>query len=100
MEDARDTIARRLAHGAIACTAALLLAILMTWPLAAGFGSLGKVRSDDADGMFAIWNVSWVAHALTSTPSELYDANIFYPHRRSLAFSESNIVAGVIGIPA
>ena len=41
MERARDTIARRVAHGAIACIAALLLAVLMTWPLGAGFGHLG-----------------------------------------------------------
>jgi hypothetical protein len=100
MEHRRDTMARRLARGALAGCAALLLAVVMTWPLAAGFTHLGKVRSDDADGMFAIWNVAWVARTLTVSPFELYDANIFYPHRRTLAFSESNIVAGIVGIPA
>ncbi len=44
--------------------------------------------------------MSWVAHALTSAPSQLYHANIFYPHRYALAFSEANLGAGVIGMPA
>lgn len=52
------------------------------------------------DGLYSIWNVAWVAHALVSDPSELFDANIFYPHHDTLAFSEANIVAGVVAIPA
>jgi hypothetical protein len=99
MDERRDTIIRRLARAALACSLALALAIVMTWPLAAGFGSLGKVRSDDADGMYAIWNVAWVSRTLTADPAHLFDANIFYPHRWTLAFSELNLVAGIVGIP-
>lgn len=99
MDERRDTITRRLARAALACTLALILAIVMTWPLAAGFGSLGKVRSDDADGMYAVWNVAWVARTLTEDPRHLFDANIFHPHRLTLAFSELNLVAGIVGIP-
>jgi hypothetical protein len=32
-------------------------------------------------------------------PLSLFDANIFYPHRWALAFSEINLVAGIAGIP-
>jgi hypothetical protein len=99
MDERRDTIIRRLARAALACSLALALAIVMTWPLAAGFGSLGKVRSDDADGMYAIWNVAWVSRTMTADPAHLFDANIFYPHRWTLVFSELNLVAGIVGIP-
>lgn len=99
MDERRDTITRRAARAALACSLALALAVVLTWPLASGFGRLGKVRSDDADGMYAIWNVAWVARTLTEDPRNLFDANIFYPHRWALAFSELNLVAGIVGIP-
>ena len=41
----------------------------------------------------------WRTHS-TSDPSRLFDANIFYPHRNTLAYSENNIVAGLLGAPA
>ena len=78
--------------------AALGAAVLMTWPLAAGIGHLGRTQNS-GDGRFAVWNVAWVAHALVTNPANLFDANIFYPHRRALAFSESNIGAGTLAVP-
>src|SRR5688572_18381759 len=99
MQPRRQPIGRRVASAALGGVAALALAVAMTWPLAAGFGTFGRTRGVDADGMYAIWNVSWVAHALTSDPRQLFDANIFHPHRWALAFSELNIVAGIVGIP-
>ena len=56
-------------------------------------------RLDTNDGRWSIWVVSWVAHALTTDPRQLFSANIFYPHTNALAFSEGNIVEGVIGAP-
>jgi hypothetical protein len=40
-----------------------------------------------------------VAHALTTNPNRLYDANIFHPHRNALAFSEANLGAGLLAVP-
>ena len=98
MERRPDTIAARARGAAIACGLALALAVLMTWPLASGLGRLG--RTSNMDGLFGVWNVGWVSRTIVSDPGSLFDANIFYPHRRHLAYSEANIVAGVIGIPA
>lgn len=70
----------------------------MTWPLAAAPGRLG--RTTTMDGLYSIWNVGWVAHTIVTRPLSLFDANIFFPHRNTLAYSEANIVAGVVGIPA
>jgi hypothetical protein len=98
MERRPDTIAAPARGAVIACGVALAIAIAMTWPLAAGLGRLG--RTTTMDGLYGIWNVGWVAHALVTSPTTLFDANIFYPHRGTLAYSESNIFAGVVGIPA
>ena len=78
---------------------AAILAIAMTWPLARGLGHLGRTENS-GDARFAVWNVAWVAHALTTDPARVYDANIFYPHRNALAFSEANLGAGLLAVPA
>ncbi|HEU4993393.1 MAG TPA: hypothetical protein VFT29_01165, partial [Gemmatimonadaceae bacterium] len=98
MEARPDTIAARARGAAIACGLALVLAVLMTWPLASGLGRLG--RTTNMDGLYGIWNVGWVSRTIVTDPGSLFDANIFYPHRSTLAYSEANIVAGVIGVPA
>ncbi|HTK29509.1 MAG TPA: hypothetical protein VL309_08160 [Vicinamibacterales bacterium] len=83
-------------EGLLALVVSALLAVALTWPLAPGLARIGR---DDADGRFSIWNVAWVAHALTTDPRHVFDANIFYPHHGTLAYSENNLVAGAFGIP-
>jgi hypothetical protein len=88
----------RLRELAIVLAAGTALAIAMTWPLAAKLGSLGRV--DTADGQLSIWNVAWVARTLVADPLHVFDANIFYPHTGTLAYSENNLGAGAVAIPA
>jgi hypothetical protein len=76
---------------------AFVLACVFTLPVIFHFTNGGRL--DTNDGRWSIWVVSWVAHALTTDPSRLFAANIFYPHDNALAFSEANIVAGVAGVP-
>ena len=76
---------------------ACVLAVALTWPVAAHFASAGRL--DTGDGRYSIWNVAWVARALTTDPWELFQANIFHPHENALAFSEANLVAGVMAVP-
>lgn len=78
--------------------AAILLACAFTYPYAFEFSSGGRI--DTNDGRWSIWVVTWVAHALTSNPLGVYQANIFHPHQNALAFSEGNLVGGAMGIPA
>lgn len=81
----------------VAALAATSTSVLMH-PLVARMGQVGRVNT--GDGQFSLWNVAWVAHAVVANPRTLYDANIFYPHRRALAFSEANIGAGLLAVPA
>jgi hypothetical protein len=83
---------------ALVLAAAIAATVLMTWPLATDLGRLGRTENS-GDARFAVWNVAWVAHALTTDPLDLYDANIFFPHRRALAFSEANLGAGTLAVP-
>jgi hypothetical protein len=88
---------RGIAEATAVALAALALTAVLTHPLVLEFDHIGRLNTDD--GRWSIWVVSWVAHALTSDPAILYQANIFYPERNTLAFSEANLVAGAIGAP-
>jgi hypothetical protein len=93
----RDMRPRALTEATLVTLAAVTLTIALTYPVAFGLNHLGRINTDD--GRWSIWVVSWVAHALTTRPLSLYHANIFYPHRYALAFSEANIGAGALGVP-
>ena len=82
----------------VATVVGAVLVTVLTNPLVPKLTSAG--RFDNGDGRFSIWNVAWVSHALLTDPAHLFDANIFYPHTGTLAYSELNLVAGVLGTPA
>ena len=72
------------------------LALVMTWPL----GSPGaRLLPDMNDAFFNIWRLSWVAHQLVHQPAALFDANIFYPARHTLAYSDAMLLVGLAGAP-
>lgn len=74
-----------------------VLAVAHTWPLARDPGHLA--RTDNADASLNIWAVSWVGTHLFTDPSGLFDANIFYPERRTLAYSEVMLLQGALAAP-
>jgi hypothetical protein len=54
----------------------------------------------DNDVLLNIWIMQWVSHQLTVDPINLFNANMFYPNKRTLAFSETlfpqALLSGVI----
>ena len=76
---------------------ALFLTVALTYPFVPQMAHVARI--DNGDGQFAIWNVAWVARALVLDPLHVFDANIFYPHRGTLAYSESNLGAGIMALP-
>ena len=42
--------------------------------------------ADDPDGHLFMWTLAWDAHAFVHQPLAIFDANIFYPNRNSLAY--------------
>lgn len=74
-----------------------MLVALMSAPTVTQSTSVGRL--DTNDGRFSIWNVAWIGHAILSPEDRIFDANIFYPHTGTLAYSELNLVAGLFGLP-
>ena len=85
---------RRTALAGIVC---VLLAIVHTWPLITD--PARWCRNDNGDAMLNEWILAWVAHQLPYAPARLFDANIFYPAKDTLAFSEPLIVPAILGMP-
>ena len=54
---------------------------------------------DPADPLMVTWVLSWVAHQLPIAPAHIFDANIFYPERNTLAYSETLLVPGLFAAP-
>jgi len=75
----------------------VVLAVIHTWPLAYAPGRLS--RNDVADTVLHEWILAWVAHQLVTNPLHLFDANIFYPERYTLAYSDHLIVQSLMGAP-
>ena len=65
----------------------IALAVLTSWPLVLHLPS--RIAPDLGDPVRTAWQVAWVGHAMLHNPLHLFDANAFYPHPLSLAFSDS-----------
>lgn len=76
---------------------ASVTAVFLTYPLAFKLGHVGRLEL--GDGQWSIWVINWVARTLVADPRHVFDANIFYPHKNTLAFSESNLGGGLLGVP-
>jgi hypothetical protein len=76
----------------------MLLAVLMTWPLAFRLGS--HIAHDPVDPLFQAWQVAWLGHALAHQPLHLFQANIFWPLADSLAFSDALVGYAPAGLVA
>ena len=74
-----------------------VLAVAHTWPLGAAPGRYS--RHDNMDAQLNEWTMAWVAHQVVRDPVRLFDAPIFYPEPRALAFSEHLFVQSVMAMP-
>jgi hypothetical protein len=82
--------------GAVVVFYAVLTAV-MTYPQVRLLAS--AVSLDEGDALFSTWRLAWVAHQLPRGPFDLFDANIFHPERRALAFSDTMLVPALMASP-
>jgi hypothetical protein len=75
----------------------VLLAVVHTWPLALHPATYS--RNDNGDAQLNEWILAWVEHTLPRDPMHLFQANIFYPAKDTLAYSEPLIVPAMLGAP-
>jgi hypothetical protein len=81
---------------AIAFVAFTVLTCGMMWPQVRHIGDSAVPHQDI---YFNMWRLQWIAHALVTSPANLFNANIFYPEPRTLLFSDAMLVQGGIAAP-
>jgi hypothetical protein len=80
-----------LALGSIALT------VVYAYPLSVHPGD--HVMSLGTDTNLYIWTLAWDTHALVHQPVTIFESNIFYPLRHTLAYSENLIGAAFLAAP-
>jgi hypothetical protein len=73
----------------------MLLTAALTWPQVLQPTAVLEHR----DSWFNLWRLAWIAHQLPRDPAHLFDANIFFPERNTLAYSDPVILQGLLGAP-
>jgi hypothetical protein len=73
------------------------LTAVLTFPLSVEPASRALALS--ADTRLFLWTLSWDVHALLHQPLRLFDANIFHPEPRTLAYSEHLVGSAFLSAP-
>src|SRR5437867_4177959 len=73
-----------------------VLTVVMTYPQAV---HLGSRIGEHYDSLFSVWRLAWIAHQLPRDPLHLFDANIFYPAARTLAYSDALLLPALVAAP-
>jgi hypothetical protein len=73
-----------------------MLTAVMTYPQAL---HLETGVHDTGDPLLGAWIFAWVAHQLPRAPAHIFDANMFYPERRTLALQETMLLPGIVAAP-
>jgi hypothetical protein len=78
--------------------AGAVVAVVLTWPLAAHLRSV--IPHDAGDPLAQVWVAAWGGHAALHQPLSLFSANTFWPEGPSYAFSDDllgYLPAGLVG---
>ncbi len=73
-----------------------LVTIVATWPM---LPQLGGYVIDKGDPLYSVWAMAWQGHALVTDPLHIFDANVLYPFKGTLAFDELSFAEAVIAAP-
>lgn len=87
----------RPARLALVLGGATLLALALTWPLAAHFGSALPLGTEEVATvpLFNLWTLGWNADRAAALYRGYWDAPIFHPERGAFAFSEPQPATGL-----
>ena len=93
----RTRSTRRILEAAAAALLYAVLTIALAWPLSRHPAT--TVLWLGADTELFMWTLAWDAHAFVTAPLSIFDANIFYPEPRTLAYSEHLIGSAFFAAP-
>ncbi len=74
----------------------LLLTVLLTWPWSL---HLGDAIADNGDSYAFVWSLWWNYYQTIHDPLNLFHANIFFPYRYTLAFTEHGYGVAMLFFP-
>jgi hypothetical protein len=74
----------------------VVVSLIFTYPLAS---HLADAVEDRQDALLNVWITAWDGHQLLTDPLHLFDANIFYPYRYTLAYSELLLGNALLALP-
>jgi hypothetical protein len=80
----------------VAALGSVLAALVMHWPLPLHLGR--DVPRDLGDPLPQAWQVAWDGHALLHQPLDFFQANVFWPLKNSLAFSDALVGYAPFGV--
>ncbi len=90
------------AHPSRALQTLIVVAVFSALTAAMTYPQVRQLKTavaDHDDPLLSIWRLSWIAHQLPRDPAHLFDGNIFYPERRTLAFTDAVILPGLAVAP-
>ncbi len=91
-----SSVRARLLPHILTIIAFTLITMIATWPM---FPNLGGYLMDRADPLLTVWGMAWQGHALATNPLGLFDSNVYYPFRGTLAFDELSFSEAVLAAP-
>ena len=74
-----------------------IVTVLLAYPLSLSLGN--RVASSGPDTDLFVWSLSWDAHALATHPWSIFDANMYFPERHTLAYSENLLGSSLLAAP-
>jgi len=74
----------------------VILTLILTYPIAL---NMGEALTEPGDSLFITWCLSWDLKSFFSDPMNIFSANIFYPHKYTLAYSEHMIGVAIMAVP-
>jgi hypothetical protein len=83
-------------HWGLAALFFTVLAVINSWPLVL---APAETIGAHGDAYFSVWRLAWVAHTMRSGSAEVFDANIFFPESRTLAYSDAMLLPAAFVAP-
>ncbi len=77
----------------------LLLALIATWPLVTAPTTHSVSDRANNDVFLNQYLIFWGAHALVEEPGNLYDTNMFHPHRYGFAYADMLLTDSILLYP-
>jgi hypothetical protein len=79
-------------HNVLIVSAFLIITFFLLYPRSI---KLHNHIHSSPDGILDTWILAWGAHQVIADPLNFFNANIFYPHKRSLAYSDHMVGIGI-----